>query len=41
MFFVEDVEITGSICMGIIFIMIVLLVSDLLDVYLQSESQFA
>ena len=36
MFFVIDVGVTGFICMGIIFVMLVILVSDLMDVYLQS-----
>lgn len=36
MFFVLEVGVTGFICMAIIFVMLVILVSDLLDVYLQS-----
>jgi hypothetical protein len=41
MFFVLVVGVTGFICMAIIFIMSVILVSDLMDVYLSSESQYA
>ena len=41
MFFVLVVGITGFICMAIVFFMIVILFSDLLDVYLNSESQHA
>jgi hypothetical protein len=41
MFFVLHVGITGFICMGTVFITTVILVSDLLDVYLHSESQLA
>lgn len=41
MFFVLEVGITAFLCMGIIFAMVVILFSDLLDVYLNSESQYA
>jgi hypothetical protein len=41
MFFVLEVGVTAFICMGIIFIMVVLLFSDLMDVYLNAENQFA
>lgn len=41
MFFVLQSGVTSFICLGIIFIMVVILFSDLLDVYLNSESQFA
>lgn len=41
MFFVLQSGVTSFICLGIIFVMVVILFSDLLDVYLNSESQFA
>lgn len=41
MFFVLEVGLTAFLCMGIIFAMVVILFSDLLDVYLNSESQYA
>ncbi len=41
MFFVLEVGVTAFVCMVIIFVMVVILFSDLLDVYLNSESQYA
>lgn len=41
MFVVMVTGVTAFICTAIVFLMIVLLVSDLMDVYLKSESQFA
>lgn len=41
MFLVLVTGITAFLCMAIIFVMIVLLVSDLMDVYLNSQSQYA
>ena len=41
MFLVMDVGWTATICIFIIFIMVILLFSDLMDVYLNSENQFA
>ena len=41
MFFVLVVGVTAFICMGIVFVMVALLFSDLMDVYLNAENQFA
>jgi hypothetical protein len=41
MFVVMVTGVTAFICTAIIFLMIVLLVSDLMDVYLQSDTEFA
>ena len=41
MFFVLEVAVTAFICMLVVFFMIVILFSDLVDVYLNSENQYA
>lgn len=40
MFVVMVTGVTAFLCTAIVFLMIVLLVSDIMDVYLNSESQF-